>query len=62
MIERVLRIVVGAQPGALMANQRSRSSAIVVRALTAGATLATATISVKALCASVRLPRTVRVA
>jgi hypothetical protein len=62
MIERVLRTVVGARFGALVANHRSSNSATVARAPTAGATFATATRSASSRWARVRLPRTVRVA
>jgi hypothetical protein len=62
MMERVLRMVVGAQLGALVANHRSSSSAMVVRAPTMGATLAVAASSTSSRWAWVRLPRTVRVA
>ncbi len=61
MINRVLRTVVGAQFGALMANQRSNNSATVVSAPTTGATFATAASNRSSCWASVRLPRTVRV-
>jgi hypothetical protein len=61
-MERVLSTVVGAQFDALVANHRSNSSASVVRAPTAGASLARATRSASSRWALVRLPRMVRVA
>jgi hypothetical protein len=61
MIDRTLRTVVGAQFRLATAYQRSRSSLIVVWAPTVGVTFALRARQTSSRCASVLLPRTVRV-